>query len=186
MKWALLLGFVAVFLSAQSVQVYSEFAQLNHAGEVVAPENPREILSPAVPRNACSSFQLAIQVPRGAKFLVYIGQNPDNAVKVTLYRRDGWQAGADCDALRRCVVTSIVDGSLGERRCSSTPRENRAAIGIGGNWVTYPDGSARDGRRQAGGTPAVRTRHRRAVRADARFFVWWRTASAARQLRDWR
>src|ERR1700726_425512 len=89
MKWALLLGFAGGFLFAQSVQVYSEFAQLNDAGEVVAPENPREILSPAVARNAFSSFQLAIQVPRGVKFLVYIGQNPDNAAKVILYRRAG-------------------------------------------------------------------------------------------------
>ena len=89
MRWALLLGLAGGFLSGQSIQVYSEFAQLNDAGEVVAPENPREILSPAVARNAFSSFQLAIQVPRGVKFLVYIGQNPDNAAKVTLYRRDG-------------------------------------------------------------------------------------------------
>src|ERR1700720_354335 len=89
MKWALLLGLAGGFLPGQSVQVYSEFAQLNDAGEVVAPENPREILSPAVARNAFTSFQLAIQVPHGVKFLVYIGQNPDNAAKVTLYRRDG-------------------------------------------------------------------------------------------------
>jgi len=88
MKRTLLLGWAAVSLSAQTVQVYSEFAQLNDAGEVLAPENPREILSPAVPRNAFSSFQLAIQVPRGVKFLIYIGQNPDNAAKVTLYRRE--------------------------------------------------------------------------------------------------
>src|ERR1700726_2482135 len=87
MKWALLLGLAGGFLSGQSVQVYSEFAQINDAGAVVAPENPREILSPAVARNAFSSFQIAIQVPQGTKFLVYVGQNPDDAAKVTLYRR---------------------------------------------------------------------------------------------------
>ena len=92
-------------LFGQSVQVYSEFAQLNDAGEVVAPENPREILSPAVARNAFSSFQLAIQVPRGVKFLVYIGQNPDNAAKVTLYRRDGGKLDAGGRALRRRIVS---------------------------------------------------------------------------------
>jgi hypothetical protein len=89
MKWAVWLGLAGGLVFGQSVQVYSEFAQFNDAGEVVAPENPREILSPAVARNAFSSFQLAIQVPRGVKFLIYIGQNPDNAAKVTLYRRDG-------------------------------------------------------------------------------------------------
>src|ERR1700731_5400507 len=87
MKWGVLLGLAGGFLGGQSVQVYSEFAQLNDAGVVLAPENPREILSPAVARNAFSSFQIAIQVPRGTKFLVYMGQNPDDAAKVMLYRR---------------------------------------------------------------------------------------------------
>src|SRR5258706_15681828 len=95
MKWALLLGFAGGFLCGQSIQVYSEFAQLTDAGEVVAPENPREILSPAVARNAFTSFQLAIQVARGVKFQVYVGQNPDNAAKVTLYRRVGGKLGPE-------------------------------------------------------------------------------------------
>src|ERR1700746_3731643 len=87
MKWILLPVLVGGALCAQTVQVYSEFAQLSDAGDVIAPANPREILSPAVARNAFSSFQIAIQVPKGTKFLVYMGQNPEDAAKVTLYRR---------------------------------------------------------------------------------------------------
>lgn len=138
MKSALLLGLAAASLSAQSVQVYSEFAQFNDAGEVVMPENPREILSPAVARNAFSSFQLAIQVPRGVKFLVYIGQNPDNAAKVTLYRRDGGKLvpivvpyeGVSSQVL---WMDLWVDADAPVRRVKIEPQ-----IGIGGDWVTYP------------------------------------------------
>ncbi len=138
MKWALLLGLAGGFLSAQSVQVYSEFAQLNDAGEVVAPENPREILSPAVARNAFSSFQLAIQVPRGVKFLVYIGQNPDNAAKVTLYRRDGGKlvpivVPYEGESSQVLWMDLWVDANAPVRRVKIEPQ-----IGIDGDWVTYP------------------------------------------------
>ena len=138
MKRTLLLGWAAVSLSAQTVQVYSEFAQLNDAGEVLAPENPREILSPAVPRNAFSSFQLAIQVPRGVKFLIYIGQNPDNAAKVTLYRRESGKLvpivvpyeGVSSQVL---WMDLWMDGNAPVRRVKIEPQ-----IGIDGDWVTYP------------------------------------------------
>jgi hypothetical protein len=137
MKWALLLGW-ATALSAQSVQVYSEFAQFNDAGEVVAPENPREILSPAVARKAFSTFQLAIQVPRGVKFLVYIGQNPDNAAKVTLYRREGAKLTPivvpyEGESSQVLWMDLWVDASAPVRRVKIEPQ-----IGIGGDWVTYP------------------------------------------------
>lgn len=138
MKWALLLGFAGGFLSGQSVQVYSESAQFNDAGEVVAPENPREILSPAVARNAFSSFQLAIQVPRDVKFLVYIGQNPDNAAKVLLYRRAGEKLepvvvpyeGVSSQVL---WMDLWVEGNAPVRRVKIEPQ-----IGIDGDWITYP------------------------------------------------
>ena len=138
MKWALLLGFAGSFLFAQSVQVYSEFAQLNAAGEVVAPENPREILSPAVARNAFSSFQLAIQVPRGVQFLVYIGQNPDNAAKVTLYHRAGEKLEPvvvpyEGESSQVFWMDIWVDADAPVRRVKIEPQ-----IGIGGEWVTYP------------------------------------------------
>ncbi len=137
MRWTLLLA-LAASVCGQSVQVYSEFAQLSDTGDVVAPENPREVLSPAVPRNAFSSFQLAIQVPHGVKFLVYIGQNPDNAAKVTLYRRDGGKLvpvvvpyeGISSEVL---WMDLWVEGDAPVRRVKIEPQ-----IGIGGDWVPYP------------------------------------------------
>ena len=138
MKWALLLGLTVSALSAQSVQVYSEFAQLNDAGEVVAPENPREILSPAAARNAFSSFQIAIQVPRGAQYLLYIGQNPDNAAKITLYRRTRSKfepvelpyAGESSQVL---WMDLWFDANAPVRRVKIEPQ-----VGINGDWLTYP------------------------------------------------
>lgn len=138
MRRAFLLGIAAASLCAQSVQVYSEFVQLNDGGEAVAPENPREILSPAVARNAFSSFQLAIQVPQGVKFLVYIGKNPDDAAKVTLYRRSGGKlkpvevpfSGESSQVL---WMDLWEDANAPVRRVKIEPQ-----IGIDGDWLTYP------------------------------------------------
>lgn len=138
MKWALLLGWTAAVLAGQSVQVYSEFAQLDDGGEVVAPENPREILSPAAARNAFSSFQIAVDVPRGVQYTVYIGQNPDNAAKVTLYRRN--RGKLDRIELPYVGESSQVlwmdlwlDADAPVRRVKIEPQ-----VGIKGDWFTYP------------------------------------------------
>jgi len=138
MKWALLLGLAGGFLAAQSIQVYSEFAQINDTGEVIAPENPREILSPAVARNAFSSFQVAIQVPRGVRFLIYIGQNPDNAAKVTLYRRDSGKlvpvvVPYEGESSQVLWMDLWVDANAPVRRVKIEPQ-----VGIGGEWLIYP------------------------------------------------
>jgi hypothetical protein len=74
---------------SQPLRVYSEFAKIDAAGKVAAPTEPREILSPAIVRNGFSSFQVVVDVPRGTPYQLYIAQNPENAVEVTLYRENG-------------------------------------------------------------------------------------------------
>ena len=74
---------------AQSLRVYSEFAQIDATGKVTAPAEPREILSPAIARNAFSSFQVVVEVPQGTPYQLYVAQNPENAVEVSLYRENG-------------------------------------------------------------------------------------------------
>jgi hypothetical protein len=138
MKLAVLLALAAGAICAQAVQVYSEFARFNDAGEVIAPANPREILSPAVARNAYSSFQIAIQVPKGAKFLVYVGQNPDDAAKVTLYRRRAGKlepvelpySGESSQVL---WLDLWIAANAPVHRVKIEPQ-----VGIDGDWVTYP------------------------------------------------
>jgi len=138
MKPAALLALTASALCAQTVRVYSEFAQINDAGEVLAPDNPREILSPAVARNAFSSFQIAIQVPKGTKFLVYMGQNPDDAAKVTLYRRragnlEPIELPYSGESSQVLWMDLWVDANAPVRRVKIEPQ-----VGIDGDWVTYP------------------------------------------------
>jgi hypothetical protein len=74
---------------AQPLRVYSEFAKIDAAGRVTAPAEPREILSPAIVRNGFTSFQVVVDVPQGTRYQLYVAQNPENAVEVTLYREIG-------------------------------------------------------------------------------------------------
>jgi hypothetical protein len=87
MKWILLLCWTAAGCLAQPLTVYTELARLDPFGKVLAPETPREILSPALARNAFTSFQIAITAPTGEHWSLYVGQNPENAVTLTIYRQ---------------------------------------------------------------------------------------------------
>ena len=76
----------AVSLPAQSLYVYSEFVTLDAKGKVVAPQEPREILSPAVARGAFATYQVVVDAPPAMHTWFYMGLNPEDAVKVTAYK----------------------------------------------------------------------------------------------------
>src|SRR5437868_2087054 len=80
---------VQASICAQPLRVFSEFVQFDKAGDPVAPAQPREILSPALVRNGFTSFQISIQGPPGVRWTLYVGLNPGDAVKITLYRPAG-------------------------------------------------------------------------------------------------
>jgi hypothetical protein len=80
---------VGVAVQAQPLRVFSEFARIGPNGEPQSPENPREILSPAVPRNAYATFQLVVKPGQGNTANLWIGQNPENSFRVNLYREQG-------------------------------------------------------------------------------------------------
>jgi hypothetical protein len=116
-RTAAILALAAVPLAAQ-LTVYSEFQRVDPFGNVVPvdrAEHPREILSPAVPRNAWTSFHVAVQAPGGRPVFLYTQQNPDQ-LKVTLYKErfvktaSGWIP----DALER-VANNPAMGLLPER-----------------------------------------------------------------------
>jgi len=76
-----------------SLKVYSAFQRIDPFGKVVAPDQPRragvlprEILSPAVARNAHASFHVAVTLPAGMPFKLFVGQNPENFFGVTMYK----------------------------------------------------------------------------------------------------
>jgi hypothetical protein len=80
-------------LAAQSIRVYSEFQRLDPKGAVLAVDKaprPREILSPALIRNAYASFQVAVETPKDVPYSLYLGQNPEGAVKPAVYKV-GWE-----------------------------------------------------------------------------------------------
>jgi hypothetical protein len=92
--WLLL--FCAGLLSAQSVKVYSMFQRIGPDGEVIAAdrqERSREILSPALARNAYASYHVVVSAPPGTPFTLHFSQNPENAVRATFYREIHNSAG---------------------------------------------------------------------------------------------
>ena len=159
MRWSVFL--VCAFLNAQSVRVYSEFARIDTSGEVTAPEHPREILSPAIVRNGFTSFQVVVQVPKGTSYWLYIGQNPEDAVRVTMYRESAEKL-EKVDLPFQGTSTEILwvdvwtDRAAPVRRIKIEPELN-----VAGDWVIYPmearvmDATAPELRVPAGSAPTV-------------------------------
>lgn len=89
--FAFMLQLVALMLplGAQPLSVYTELAQIDNKGKVIRPSMPREILSPTVVRNGFTSFQIIVDAPDTTSWQLFVAQNPENAVDVTLYRESG-------------------------------------------------------------------------------------------------
>jgi hypothetical protein len=108
-------------LAAQSVRIYSEFQRINPFGQIVAADRsdyPREILSPALPRNAHSTFHVAITLPANTSYFLYVGSNPGNIIQTELYKEEFTRAGEEWipDALtpvRRPAFGAIPDAAAG-------------------------------------------------------------------------
>jgi len=83
---------------AQEISIYSEFLRFNPQGEVVGQDrewNPREILSPAVPRNGHLSVHVVVTAPTGTNYFVYAGQAPSDTVQIKIYREHFVRCGED-------------------------------------------------------------------------------------------
>jgi hypothetical protein len=123
---------------AQSISVYSEFARIDGSGKVTAPETPREILSPALVRNGFTSFQVIVEAPAEAKWWLFVGQNPENSVKVTMYKESG-DVLDPVDLPFQSQGTQVfwmdlrVEASAPVQRIKVEPELN-----INDDWVTYP------------------------------------------------
>jgi hypothetical protein len=140
---------------AQTIEVHSEFRRINTEGEVVTLDRGgpvREILSPAVARNGYASFHLTVSAPRQKWFTLHIGQNPEKAVRVALYREIYQQSGKEWvpDALEPvelpyrgvvpddCRTVSFwmdlwIPESSPTRRVKVEPQLN-----IEERWIIYP------------------------------------------------
>lgn len=141
---------------AQPLSVYSDLAQIDELGRVKAPETPREILSPAVVRNGFNSFQVVVEAPAEAKWWLFMGQNPENSVKVTMYREAG-QALERVDLPYASSGTQVlwmdllVEGNAPVQRIKVEPELN-----INDDWVTYPiEARVMEARIPPGSAPAA-------------------------------
>jgi hypothetical protein len=82
--------------SAQSLSVVSEFQRFGPFGEVLPVDRvdqPREILSPALARNAYSSFRIVVNIPAETPYFLYVQSNPANLFEIALYKEIYIKAG---------------------------------------------------------------------------------------------
>jgi hypothetical protein len=137
-RWAALSAFFVSCLQSQTLNVYSEFVRFNSRGEVTAPENPREILSPAMVRNGFTSFQILVEAKPGENYTLYVGLSPQDVVKVTMYRESG-DRPQPVDLPFRGQGTSVFwmdvwcDRAVPVQRVKIEPE-----LYVAGDWVRYP------------------------------------------------
>lgn len=80
---------VAAALSAQTVEIYSEFQRPDPFGGIVEPDRgwkPRELLSPAIGRNGHATFHVAVTMPAKESYFLYVIPNPPEACLVKVYK----------------------------------------------------------------------------------------------------
>jgi hypothetical protein len=95
---ALLLFSISWALAAQEINVYSEFERFDPFGKPVAQDRdmqPRELLSPAVPRNGHLSVHVVVTAPPQTNYFIYAGQNPAEILDVRIYREHFVRCGED-------------------------------------------------------------------------------------------
>ena len=102
----------AAILPGQEIKVTSEFQRIDPFGQIVAAdrvEQPREILSPAVARNAWASFHVSVTIPEGVPAYVYVQQNPE-WFDVKLYKEEYAQtdSGWIPDRLREMMLPCLT------------------------------------------------------------------------------
>jgi hypothetical protein len=92
--WALLAGSATgAWAQVPAVRVYSALQRIDPAGKVIqadrarrADVRPREILSPGLARNSRTAFHVAVTIPPGTDFTLFVGQNPEGFLGVEMYK----------------------------------------------------------------------------------------------------
>ena len=82
-------GLFLVPAALAQINVLSEFQRLDPFGRTVKEDqqdSQREILSPAVARNAYASFRVVVDVDPGKQYYLHVGLNPDDSVQIKVYK----------------------------------------------------------------------------------------------------
>ncbi len=85
-------------LTAQTLEVHSEFLRVNPQGEILGVDTdpkPREILSPAVVRNGYASFHIVVRSSHPTSFFLFASANPATAVRTIIYKEQFVKRGDD-------------------------------------------------------------------------------------------
>ena len=86
-----------VIARGQDIRIYSEFQRFDPFGNPVPQDrdmSPREILSPAMPRNGHLSVRVVITAPAGTNYFLYAATNPPDILHVRIYREHFARCGA--------------------------------------------------------------------------------------------
>ncbi|MCX6585166.1 MAG: hypothetical protein NTX13_01120 [Acidobacteria bacterium] len=150
-RWLTVASLTLALAAGQDLRVRSEFQRPGPDGEVVPvdkTERPREILSPAVARNAYASYFLTVSLPAGVDWYLEVGQNPENAVRAVLYQTVPDAAGVPDELTKvempvkgrteRPEVRSYwrdlwVESGAPVRRIKVEPQ-----VWVGDRWLVYP------------------------------------------------
>jgi hypothetical protein len=118
LRIAALFLLAGTFLPAQSIRIFSELQRVDPFGEILAIDrspSPREIISPAIARNSFASFHVAVSVPIGQNYFIYVQAQPAGILKLRLYKEQflHYQGQWIPDTLQEAPTTafgSIPDG----------------------------------------------------------------------------
>ena len=95
---ALALGATLATMQAQDIRIYSEFERFDPFGKPVPQDrdaSPREILSPAMPRNGHLSVHVVITGAPGTNYFLYAATNPPDLLRVKIYREHFTRCGVN-------------------------------------------------------------------------------------------
>ena len=136
--------------AGQPLRVFSEFQRPGRDGEIVRVDRmefPRELLSPAIPRNGFTSYHIAAEIPANTKYFLEVGQNPEHAVRIAVYKAEFNGAGipdaltpvqlpyegySETEATHVFWMDVWVDARAPVGRIKIEPQLHL------GYWITYP------------------------------------------------
>lgn len=194
MRYLLLLALPGAPVWGQALRVYSEFVRVGPDGEIVAADRgvkPREIISPAIPKNAYLTLRLAVEAPPGVTYYLHMGQNPEKMVEFTLYQEQYQQEGEAWvpDRLEKMALPHGAKLSEGQKAQTylldvfvppTTPMTRiriEVQLNVGEQWIIYPmevrvrDRTGPGGGRPLGPLPAVKARADAALTAPLREYL---------------
>lgn len=150
-----LLAAASAALSGQRVLVVSEYQRIRPDGETVVAdriERRREVISPAVARNAWTTFRVVVEAPPGKPYYIYVAQNPDDVVGITLYQEEYAQQGNEwapdkVKAVKLPVAATLAEGQKTQSYLldlwvpdSAPVARFRLEVQVNANdrWLIYP------------------------------------------------